>query len=206
MSERDMSGALSRIVLHEHGTMALPDVAVRVNALHGEIDGALRLSLQKAIEIGGLLTEAKRQTGHGAFGEWLSDNVAFTSRTARRYMALHENQERLLKADSVSDLGSAYRLLVAHGTKATEAEALPLLTSVDIAKYDLACAETESTLAVFRQILDKPDVTIPELKALIDRASAIEIEWAERRVRAERNLGGILNAMTPEERQAFCHE
>jgi hypothetical protein len=102
-----------QLVLREHEAIALPDVAVRVNALHAEIGGALRLSLQKAIEIGGLLTEAKRQAGHGAFGEWLSDNVAFTDRTARRYMALFENRERLLKSDTVSDLRSAYRLLSA---------------------------------------------------------------------------------------------
>jgi hypothetical protein len=106
-----------QLALREHDSIALPDVAVRVNALHDEIGGVLRLSLQKAIEIGGLLAEAKRQTGHGAFGDWLSENVAFTDRTARRYMALFENRERLLRSDNVSDLGSAYRLLSAHSSE-----------------------------------------------------------------------------------------
>jgi hypothetical protein len=92
-------------------SLVLKSAADRINELHGQIIGAVRLSLTAGIEIGGILHETKGSLPHGRWGAWLSSSVSFTDRTARRYMALHDKRDKLLNSDSVSDLSSAYQLL-----------------------------------------------------------------------------------------------
>jgi hypothetical protein len=116
---------------------SLADLAARCNELHGQLIGALRVSLQSAIEIGALLREAKRQTGHGSFGKWIADNVKFSARTATNYMRLHDNRDSL-KSENVSDLSDAYRLLVEHRELAGD----PLTTA-----ESEALTECEATIA-----------------------------------------------------------
>ncbi len=82
----------------------------KIVQLHQEIGTHLRTSLVKAIEIGRLLTEQKEALPHGEFGRWVERNLPFTDRTARNYMRLHEERDRL-KTETVSDLEEAYRLL-----------------------------------------------------------------------------------------------
>ncbi len=84
--------------------------ADRINQLHAGISAALKNTLADAMEIGRLLAEVKASMPHGSFTAWLADNVQFTDRTARRYLSLHENRDRI-KTDTVSDLTGAYRLL-----------------------------------------------------------------------------------------------
>ena len=45
--------------------------AKRISQLHTEIENHLKTSLEKAIEIGGLLSEQKASLGHGDFGRWI---------------------------------------------------------------------------------------------------------------------------------------
>jgi len=78
--------------------------------LHQEIVGHLRQSLDKAIRIGQLLTEQKDSLKHGEFTPWLRANVPFTDRTARNYMRLYREKDRI-KTESISDLNGAYFLL-----------------------------------------------------------------------------------------------
>ena len=78
--------------------------------LHDEVIGALKTSLKKAIRIGELLTDQKESMGHGAFLPWVKENLPFTDRTARNYMRLHRERDRL-KTETVSDLKGAYKLL-----------------------------------------------------------------------------------------------
>lgn len=77
--------------------------------LHGEIVDSLRLSLDKAIRIGELLTEQKERLGHGRFGAWCA-KLPFGQRTAQNYMRLFDQRDRL-KSETVSHLTRAYRLL-----------------------------------------------------------------------------------------------
>lgn len=78
--------------------------------LHGEIMGAMRVGLDKAIRIGSLLTQERGRLKHGDWLPWVKANLTFTDRTARNYIRVYENRERLI-LESVSDLGSAYRLI-----------------------------------------------------------------------------------------------
>ena len=81
-------------------------------SLHNEIIGHFRKGIQKAIRIGELLVKQKASLRYGEFMKWIEDNLPFTDRTARRYIMLYENRERV-RSDNLSDLklSHCYRLL-----------------------------------------------------------------------------------------------
>lgn len=81
-----------------------------IERLQGEIMCSARTSLEKAIQIGSLLTELRSETLHGSWGKLCRTSLPFTERTASNYMRLFEHRERL-KSETVSDLSVAYRLL-----------------------------------------------------------------------------------------------
>ncbi len=81
--------------------------------LHGDILNSLKMSLEKGIRIGELLAEQKDALKHGEFTKWVNDNLPFTDRTARNYMRLFNEQDRL-KTESVSVLTEAYQTLIEH--------------------------------------------------------------------------------------------
>jgi Protein of unknown function (DUF3102) len=86
-----------------------------IKRLYGEIVGAMRMSLPKAVRIGELLTEQKKTLKHGEWQCWLKENCpAVTPRTATNYMSLWNRQDQLkLKSENVSDLNlsQAYHIL-----------------------------------------------------------------------------------------------
>ena len=84
-----------------------------IRKLHDEILGSFRRSLVKAIRIGELLTKQQENLRHGEFAGWVKDNLSFTDRTARNYMRLYRERDRL-KTETISDLRTAYDLLVEH--------------------------------------------------------------------------------------------
>jgi len=86
--------------------------ADRLKQLHGEIMGAARMVMDKAIEAGGILQEVKASLPHGEFTEWVEQNAGFNIRTAQRYMKIYENRD-VLKNDSVSLLTDAHKMLTA---------------------------------------------------------------------------------------------
>jgi len=73
----------------------LPDLAEAINREHAEAVQAVRQTLTHAIRAGELLLAAKAQIEHGGFLPWLQANCQFSDRTARAYMRLAENQDRL---------------------------------------------------------------------------------------------------------------
>ncbi len=82
----------------------------KIKTLHQEIAGHLKLSLEKAIKIGELLTEQKTSLKHGGFTTWINANMPFTDRTARNYMRLYRGRDEL-KTETISDLKTAYGFL-----------------------------------------------------------------------------------------------
>ncbi len=82
-----------------------------INKLHGEILKSFSTALEKAIRIGELLTKQKEDLKHGEFTAWVNNNLPFTDRTARNYMRVYGERDRL-KTETVSDLSSAYQLLI----------------------------------------------------------------------------------------------
>ncbi len=81
-----------------------------ITELHGQLEAFAKKSLAAAMRIGELLTEQKSKLGHGNWGAWAEASLPFGDRTARRYMAIYAERDRL-KSDNVSDLSEAYRLL-----------------------------------------------------------------------------------------------
>src|SRR6266404_1444826 len=85
-------------------------VAVEINKLHSEICGYARITIGKAIRIGGLLAEQKSKCKHGEWLPWIEANIQFTDRTARNYMRVYERRD-LVKMETISDLTGVYKLL-----------------------------------------------------------------------------------------------
>jgi N6-adenosine-specific RNA methylase IME4 len=82
----------------------------RINQLHAEIGGYLKVTLEKAIEIGSLLSEQKAELFHGDWIPWVEANLNFDVRTAQRYIKVSRKAPEL-KYDSVSYLTEAYTRL-----------------------------------------------------------------------------------------------
>jgi len=88
-------------------------LVAEINKLHGKILNSLKMSLGKGIRIGELLAEQKENLKHGEFTAWVNCNLPFTDRTARNYMRLFQERDRL-KTENVSVLKDAYELLIEH--------------------------------------------------------------------------------------------
>jgi len=86
----------------------------RIIALHNEIGGALRTTLEKAIEIGGLLVEQKAELQHGEWSAWIAEHLPFAERTAREYMRFWERRDAI-KTAQCADFTDARRLLSPPG-------------------------------------------------------------------------------------------
>jgi hypothetical protein len=85
-------------------------VVQEIKQLHQEFGIAYKMSVDRAIRIGELLTQQKAKSGHGYFTRWIATYLPFTDRTARNYMKLYENRERL-KTENVSVLSEGYKPL-----------------------------------------------------------------------------------------------
>jgi hypothetical protein len=79
--------------------------------LHADIVGNLKMSLEKAIQIGELLTEQKKELKHGQWGHWIRKNVPFTQATAANYMRIYEHREEF-KFKNDLNLSEAYGQLI----------------------------------------------------------------------------------------------
>jgi hypothetical protein len=98
------------IKLAEASCAAPDSVLTEIARLQEQIVCSARTSLEKAIRIGELLSGIRAATPHGSWGELCRTSLPFTERTARNYMRLFDQRERL-KSETVSDLSDAYRLL-----------------------------------------------------------------------------------------------
>ncbi len=64
----------------------LGSLAKQINIAHKQARQAAKASLERAIEAGQYLIEAKECVGHGDWLAWLADNVLFSERSAQAYM------------------------------------------------------------------------------------------------------------------------
>lgn len=71
-----------------------------------ELNQSLKMSVQKAIRVGQLLTEQKEFIGHGKFLSWLEDNFDMHRDTANQYMRLFAHSD---KCRNVRNLTEAYQ-------------------------------------------------------------------------------------------------
>ena len=81
-----------------------------IQQLHAEIGGYLKMTLDKAIRIGELLTAQKTECGHGNWIPWIENNLPFSERLVRDYVRFYDRREEL-KTARVADLSQARRFL-----------------------------------------------------------------------------------------------
>lgn len=86
------------------------DISRKINLLHDEIKRNLLSTLNKALRIGQLLSIQKDKLKHGEFTTWVKQNLPFSDRTARNYMRLFRERDKL-KTENVTDLSKAYKLV-----------------------------------------------------------------------------------------------
>jgi hypothetical protein len=69
-------------------------IAAEIVTAHKEAVEAEARAMQRAIDAGKLLIEAKESLQHGQWLPWLKQHIAFSERTARNYMRLAEEANR----------------------------------------------------------------------------------------------------------------
>jgi|WetSurMetagenome_2_1015567.scaffolds.fasta_scaffold109152_1 hypothetical protein len=92
------------------GNEVTSGVVSEVNRLHAEIAADLKMTLEKVLRIGELLYQQKAAMKHGEFIPWMKANLTFTDRTARNYMKMWRQRDRL-KTEGISDLTGAYKMI-----------------------------------------------------------------------------------------------
>ena len=81
------------------------EIALEINLIKREGAKKLRGLLEDAIEIGRLLCEAKETVPHGAWGNWLEQNVNYKTSTANNLMRLYKEQEHSAQLDMFGENG-----------------------------------------------------------------------------------------------------
>lgn len=115
----------------------------------GQADADFQSAVQHAIQAGEKLTEAKGLVGHGEWLPWLQQNFPGSERTARNYMRLAANRQR------VADLPSI-REAVASLTEPTPDDPVDVREEMRllVAEADDAQAEVARLNAVFAEAAD----------------------------------------------------
>src|SRR6266446_807004 len=81
------------------------DNVAEINALHNEIVDLGETALEKAIRIGDLLVANKKAVPHGAWLDWIDENLDFGCRQAQNYMTMYERRGELPNTQSIAHLG-----------------------------------------------------------------------------------------------------
>ncbi len=76
--------------------------------LHDEIRSSFKMTVEKAIRIGELLTGQKASLEHGGWLRWIKEYLPFSQQTVSNYMRCYEYRARL---PSVGNLKDAYMLI-----------------------------------------------------------------------------------------------
>jgi hypothetical protein len=170
----------------------LAQLALTVTTEHkASIESAVS-AIEHARRAGLALLEAKAQLPHGAWLPWLLEHCPMVSeRTAQRYMRLAENWTAIeAKATRVSDLPIRQALTLLSEPRASAAESSAPRTFQRLALEERMA---RAALAVLAAELERADITIPELQAVIDRATELEQDAYERDARGLYELGRVLN-------------
>jgi len=95
--------------------MSEEELAKSIKEKHSMMLSSFRNSVIHAMDVGDLLTEAKKRVGHGNFEAWCATHCQLSPRTARRYMGMAKDRAKIeaqlaAKTANLGDL-NAQRLL-----------------------------------------------------------------------------------------------
>ncbi len=79
----------------------------KIIELHNEIAGHMKMSVELAIKIGGLLTKQKAGLNHGKWLPWIEENLPFSHDTAKNYMRAWKYR-KVIKKRNIRNLTDAY--------------------------------------------------------------------------------------------------
>ena len=158
------------------------DFARAINDKLSQMVASARTTLQRAIEIGELLNQAKERVGHGNFEAWVTDHCQLSYRSARRYMTLARDRteiEAQAKMANVANLNAttAQRLLAppkkqegsGQGCGKPKAEKYKALENDLIACLKELREKAESYAAGTHAALTD---TVDDIKSVIEQAQA----------------------------------
>lgn len=199
------------------GDNYLPDLAARIRAAHDGARAAAKRSVEHAIAAGELLIEAKAQLKHGQWLPWLRDHCDMSDRTARAYMRVARNKDKLGEIGNVADLSlrGAIGALSAHvpvdeDESAEWAAVMPIYerarATLRTAAEDIGLGSVENDLALMEAAAKAvaearnadepaalPDRTLRVRAYLRQAEKEMEAVAAEIRFRVERRLGQMLS-------------
>jgi hypothetical protein len=95
--------------------MSEEELAKSIKEKHSMMLTSFRSSVTHAMDVGDLLTEAKKRVGHGKFEAWCATHCLLSPRTARRYRGMAKDRAKIeaqlaAKTANLADL-NAQRLL-----------------------------------------------------------------------------------------------
>ena len=132
------------------------------------LNHTLKMSVQKAIRIGELLTEQKEFVGHGNFLSWVENNLDISERTAQNYMKLFSYRD---KTATIADLNSAYRQI----------------ETLEAQEKQSKEERQRSMIAEFRKTGIKPPGWTPKLDKAVKDTDAHLAKVKEQRAQEEAN-------------------
>lgn len=130
--------------------------AEEINRLHKSVFDAFKLGLDGAIKIGELLTECKREVGHGNWLQWMKDNLEFSQKTANNYMRLYDEKSNP-KLVSLTNLWEAEQLLINHKPVAAITEEEPTEAPESLPVRLQPYAETKEKITDVEPELEEPE-------------------------------------------------
>jgi hypothetical protein len=144
--------------------------AEEINRMHKDVFEAFKLGLDGAIRIGELLTECKKEVGHGGWMQWMKDNLTFSQHSANYYMRLYAERSNP-KLVSLTNLWEAELALIEHKVKEPELPKEPELLPeeepeplpVRLQPY-VEEAEEETEPEVEEPEIDEQDELVKEIK------------------------------------------
>jgi len=79
-----------------------------VNKQHQNINTGMKNLVHEAVLIGKVLAEVQVKAEHGAFLEWIEENITFDQRTGYKYISLFNYQKQISGASSINE---AYKMI-----------------------------------------------------------------------------------------------
>lgn len=186
-------------------------IAQRIRQAHELAAKAFSDALAHAKDAGELLCEAKTNLPHGSWLRWLRAEVGISPRTAQTYMRVARQWPELeAKAQRVAHLPlrEGLKLLAGPGQRLrwqNETDPLTRVKAFEEWVESMLPAGWEADLALARRIVDDPDATLRQLVFARDLAAEYEVKTAEIRVRAERELGSLMNEIEKQHGKCVLH-
>lgn len=175
--------------------VSLAALAEKINSEHERVELSAKASLLHAKNAGELLTEAKRQSGHGNWLPWIQAHCHFSDRTARAYMRVFSRWGELSNRQRAANLSLRDGMLIlaeADQESADRADLLDRLTpegrhALEGGIIDVDAARHLLRLEVFDRLATSPPWGGVEHEGWQDHA-AKRVLWKPNHARTEEEV------------------